>query len=183
MWAEKRSRVKSKADIIAVRNESQGYQAALAMKKEGDKKGYVPKGWSKCPWVAHFDALGRKTPIRRIASELPLSVEFQSAVQVDGAKMDYASMANASDGEIVDLDPSHWQSHEDDDDDELPEGQPAGDDGPARVTQGADVVIDSSGEAKTAETVDAKTGEVTEEAPPKVRRSKTHRTEGHQPIS
>ena len=158
-------KVMSKADIIAIRDESQGFQAALKMKKDGDKKGYVPKGYSKCPWVAHFDSMGRKTPIRHLASELPLSVEFQSAVQVDGAQMDYASMANASDGEIVDLDPSHWQ-HQDEDDDEQPEGQPAGDDGPARVTQGADVVIDGAGNAKV-EKVDAKTGEVTEDAPPK----------------
>ena len=159
-------KVMSKADIIAIRDESQGFQAALKMKKDGDKKGYVPKGYSKCPWVAHFDSMGRKTPIRHLASELPLSIEFQSAVQVDGAQMDYASMANASDGEIVDLDPSHWQ-HQDEDDDEQPEGQPAGDDGPARVTQGADVVVDGAGKAKPAEKVDAKTGEVTEDAPPK----------------
>jgi len=36
------------------------------------------------PWKEHFIEMGRKTVIRRLAKYLPLSVEFQTAVALDG---------------------------------------------------------------------------------------------------
>lgn len=36
------------------------------------------------PWKDHFTEMGRKTVIRRLAKYLPLSIEFQTAVALDG---------------------------------------------------------------------------------------------------
>lgn len=36
------------------------------------------------PWLDHFTEMGRKTVIRRLAKYLPLSIEFQTAVALDG---------------------------------------------------------------------------------------------------
>jgi hypothetical protein len=87
--------------------------------------------------------MGRKSPIRRLSSELPLSIEHSRALQLDGASIDYAQVAEASDSEIVDLDPSHWQYDDEDEDETGPEvnGQPAGDDAPARIEQSAEQPI------------------------------------------
>lgn len=45
-------------------------------------KGTQSKG-NYGPWKDHFDEMGRKTVIRRMAKYLPLSVEFQTAVALD----------------------------------------------------------------------------------------------------
>lgn len=37
------------------------------------------------PWVTHYDAMARKTAVRRLASYLPLSTDVALAVAVDGA--------------------------------------------------------------------------------------------------
>ena len=36
------------------------------------------------PWLDHFEEMGRKTVIRRLAKYLPLSIEFQTAAALDG---------------------------------------------------------------------------------------------------
>lgn len=40
------------------------------------------------PWKNHFNEMGRKTVIRRLAKYLPLSIEFQTAAALDGAASD-----------------------------------------------------------------------------------------------
>lgn len=50
-----------------------------AIKKETQSKGNYG------PWKDHYEEMGRKTAIRRLAKYLPLSVEFQTAAAVDAA--------------------------------------------------------------------------------------------------
>lgn len=50
-----------------------------AIKRETQSKGNYG------PWKDHYEEMGRKTAIRRLAKYLPLSVEFQTAVAVDAA--------------------------------------------------------------------------------------------------
>jgi len=82
--------------IMAVRDGSQGWQTA---KKFGST--------AKSPWSTHEAEMAKKTTIRALAKYLPLSVEFQDAVQVDvdgGKHVDYASFAQNPDqgGAIID---------------------------------------------------------------------------------
>lgn len=65
------------AEIYAVRDASQGYQAAVAA---GIKYKRPPRG---NPWIEHFEPMARKTLIRRICKYLPISVELASAVELD----------------------------------------------------------------------------------------------------
>lgn len=76
------------AEVLDIRNGSQGYQAACAARDEakGDvKKAYRMKAYEKSPWVAHEHEMAAKTMIRRVSKYLPLSLEFNNAVAVDGA--------------------------------------------------------------------------------------------------
>ena len=63
----------SASQINEIRDASQGYQQAVKFKKQDNH-----------PWEAHFTEMGRKTAIRRLAKYLPLSIEFQTAVALDG---------------------------------------------------------------------------------------------------
>lgn len=62
----------STAQILAIRDKSQGWQQAVKFKKQDNH-----------PWTAHFIEMGRKTVIRRLAKFLPLSIEFQTAAAID----------------------------------------------------------------------------------------------------
>lgn len=54
------------------------------------------------PWKDHFIEMGRKSAIRRLAKYLPLSVEFQTAVVLDGmASEDKDQHMDALDGEFM----------------------------------------------------------------------------------
>jgi recombination protein RecT len=54
------------------------------------------------PWHDHFTEMGRKTVIRRLAKYLPLSVEFQTAVALDGmAAADKDQQLDTIDGEFT----------------------------------------------------------------------------------
>ncbi len=54
------------------------------------------------PWLDHFTEMGRKTVIRRLAKYLPLSVEFQTAVALDGmAAADKDQQFDTIDGEFT----------------------------------------------------------------------------------
>jgi recombination protein RecT len=80
------------AEVEKVRNASQGYKRAVA---KGDKT---------APWIAHEDAMARKTALRALANrgELPVSVEFMQASDVDEAAVDYKSFAaNPDDGPLI----------------------------------------------------------------------------------
>lgn len=71
--------------VLKIRDGSQGWQTAVRFGKTKDS-----------PWHTHEAAMAKKTAIRALAKYLPLSVEFQDAIQVDkdgGAQVDYASFA------------------------------------------------------------------------------------------
>lgn len=79
------------SQVLRIRNGSQGYQNA------------VRRGQKDNPWMAHEDAMAKKTAIRSLAKYLPLSVEFIDAVQMDGHRADFASFAKyPEDGLTID---------------------------------------------------------------------------------
>lgn len=63
----------SRFQVEAIRDASQGWQQAIKFKKTDIH-----------PWKVHFNEMGRKTVIRRLAKYLPLSIEFQTAAALDG---------------------------------------------------------------------------------------------------
>lgn len=71
--------------VMKIRDGSQGWQNAV-------RKGAT----ASSPWLKHEAAMAKKTAIRALAKYLPLSVEFQDAIQIDkdgGSHVDYASFA------------------------------------------------------------------------------------------
>lgn len=64
--------VMSRADVEAIRNESQGWKTAVRFKKEASS-----------PWGAHFVEMGRKTVLRRLFKFLPVSIELSTAAALD----------------------------------------------------------------------------------------------------
>lgn len=64
--------VMSRADVEAIRNESQGWKTAVRFKKEASS-----------PWGAHFVEMGRKTVLRRLFKFLPVSIELATAATLD----------------------------------------------------------------------------------------------------
>lgn len=82
------------AHVLKIRDASQGYKTAIRFGKKDS------------PWIAHEDAMAKKTAIRALSKYLPLSVEFTDAVQIDndaGTKIDYASFAvNPDNGPTID---------------------------------------------------------------------------------
>ena len=61
-------------EVDRIRDMSQGYQTAMRYKK------------TDSPWIAHYDEMGKKTAIRRLAKLLPASSEkLQYAVGIDEA--------------------------------------------------------------------------------------------------
>ena len=81
-------------EITRIRDASQGYQSAKKFGKTGDS-----------PWVAHADRMWAKTAVRRLANsgEMPMSIEFMQAMEIDEAKVDYAAYAiNPDDGVTID---------------------------------------------------------------------------------
>jgi recombination protein RecT len=64
--------VMSKADVIAIRDASQGWKQAVRYQKEANS-----------PWGAHFVEMGRKTVLRRLFKFLPVSIELATAATLD----------------------------------------------------------------------------------------------------
>ena len=56
------------AQVEAIRDNSQGYKRAITTAKKYNKK-------PNSPWVDHFEEMGKKTVIRRIAKYLPMDVQ------------------------------------------------------------------------------------------------------------
>lgn len=70
------------AEVLKVRNGSQGYKTAT---KYGKKD---------TPWIAHEHQMARKTAVRALFNELPISVEKVSdALQVDDNRANFANFA------------------------------------------------------------------------------------------
>ncbi len=84
--------VMSKAQVIAIRDASQGWvQAVRAKKTEGS------------PWAAHFSEMGRKTVLRRLFKYLPVSIEIAQAAALDdlSARGESQALDNVLDGDYV----------------------------------------------------------------------------------
>lgn len=68
--------VMSRADVDAIRDDSQGYKAAMANMKKGRK--------ADNPWLDNYAEMGRKTVTRRLFKWLPMSIEMAAASALDG---------------------------------------------------------------------------------------------------
>jgi recombination protein RecT len=66
----------TKDEVIAIRDGSSGWKSSLKYAKR-DESGNVTEVNS--PWFAHFNEMGKKTVIRRIAKFLPMSVQRAAA--------------------------------------------------------------------------------------------------------
>ena len=72
-------------DVLRIRDQySQGWRNAVRLGKQKDH-----------PWHKHLDAMARKTAVRALASagEMPMSVEFADAMEVDERSADFAGFA------------------------------------------------------------------------------------------
>jgi recombination protein RecT len=63
----------SREEIDQIRDNSQGYQAAMRSAKRNNKK-------PETPWVEHYVEMAKKTMVRRIAKYLPMSVQKAAAL-------------------------------------------------------------------------------------------------------
>ena len=72
------------AEVMSIRDKSQGWQSAKRFGKTAD-----------APWSLYEDRMAAKTAVRALANhgEMPLSIEFQDAMAVDEAPVDYAGYA------------------------------------------------------------------------------------------
>ncbi len=83
-------------EIIGIRDRSQGWISAKRFNKTDDS-----------PWVTHEDRMWAKTAVRALANrgELPMSIEFMTAMEVDDTRVDYAAYAmNPEDGAVIEGD-------------------------------------------------------------------------------
>lgn len=73
--------------VIAIRNQSQGYRAALAARERAEREGKrLPPAWTEAPWVKHAVPMGRKTAMRAGSKWLPTSIEMAAALAMDEAQ-------------------------------------------------------------------------------------------------
>ena len=90
--------------VLRVRDNSQGYKAALAQKRNAEDKGWkVPAGYTETPWVKHVVEMAKKTPFRRLAKWLPKSPEMAGALALEeiaerGGRPDFGAIF---DGEAI----------------------------------------------------------------------------------
>lgn len=95
--------VMTAAQVNVVRDNSQGYKAALASAEKY-------KGEIKSPWATNYDEMGRKTVVRRLFKYLPVSIEIQTAVGLDEQADAGVNQHNASllegDFHVLDNDPA-----------------------------------------------------------------------------
>lgn len=68
--------VMSRAEIEAIRNNSQGYKQAVSNAQKW-------KSDIRSPWATNFEEMARKTVIRRMFKYLPMSIEAAQAVEND----------------------------------------------------------------------------------------------------
>jgi recombination protein RecT len=99
------------ARVLRIRDNSQGFQAALAAKQEAErnpnKSGWKMRSFESSPWVAHEHEMAAKTMIRRLSKALPMSIEFANAVQLDAMSdtggVNYATFSDGVDMRIADV--------------------------------------------------------------------------------
>lgn len=73
------------ADVLKIRNGSQGFRAALAAKERAEKANWssLPATWTDAPWVKYQNAMAAKTAFRALAKWLPKSVELAGVLALD----------------------------------------------------------------------------------------------------
>jgi recombination protein RecT len=72
------------ADVLKIRNGSQGFRSALAAKEAAEKNGWkLPGTWTEAPWVKYERKMGGKTVFRSLAAWLPKSVELAGVLALD----------------------------------------------------------------------------------------------------
>ena len=88
------------AQVLAIRDASQGYRTAVKYGKQDS------------PWIAHEHQMARKTMVRAIFNELPVSIEkLSDALEIDDQRADFGAFAMdptagaagvSDDGEVLD---------------------------------------------------------------------------------
>lgn len=68
--------------VMRIRDGSQGWQTALKFNST-----------DKSPWKTHEAEMAKKTAIRALAKYLPMSVEMQNAMGIDGQRADFRAFA------------------------------------------------------------------------------------------
>ncbi len=92
--------VMTTSQVNRIRDNSQGYKTAKAFPKNGV---------IRSPWVDHYEEMGKKTAIRRIAKYLPMDVQ-KAAYIADS--YDTGKTTNLEHGEIVVFDPDTLEHDE-----------------------------------------------------------------------
>lgn len=103
------------ADVLRIRNQTQGFQAALRAKEQGEKaaKPYIPASYTETPWVKHQEAMAKKSAFRSLSKWLPKSVELAGALaldeQQDHSTVDFGAVldgnASINDGGFIEGEP------------------------------------------------------------------------------
>lgn len=77
----------TRAEIHVIRNRSQGYQHAIRLSEEAQRKGWSrpPAGYTEAPWIKYPLAMFRKTPLRSGQKYLPKSAQLAVAITLDEA--------------------------------------------------------------------------------------------------
>ncbi|MFC5359529.1 recombinase RecT [Azospirillum himalayense] len=99
------------ARVLRIRDNSQGFQAALASKRDAERNpqrdGWKMRSFDASPWVAHEHEMSAKTMVRRISKVLPMSIEFANAVQLDTMSdtggVNYAAFSDGVDMSVADV--------------------------------------------------------------------------------
>lgn len=90
--------VMTRAEVEQIRDNSQGYQSA---------KRFAKNGKINSPWTEHFEQMGRKTVIRRIAKYLPMDVQKAAAISAEHEAGRHAALDEHGDiqvDSIIDVD-------------------------------------------------------------------------------
>ncbi|NUB14538.1 hypothetical protein GAY28_18885 [Azospirillum brasilense] len=99
------------ARVLRIRDNSQGFQAALSSKNDAERNpqrdGWKMRSFDASPWVAHEHEMAAKTMVRRISKVLPMSIEFANAVQLDAMSdtggVNYAAFSDGVDMSVADV--------------------------------------------------------------------------------
>lgn len=87
------------ADVLKIRDGSEGYKSAKRMKDRA-KEGESVKAYDSNPWVAYEHEMAAKTMIRRLSKRLPMTIEFATAVDLDEAsdrrRIDYGQVIDGT---------------------------------------------------------------------------------------
>ncbi len=95
--------------VLKIRDNSQGYRAALAAREAAKEPGqeWKRKTWDTSPWVAFEHEMAVKTMVRQVAKWLPMSLEFANAAALDSmseaGRVDFGAIAQDPEGALIDV--------------------------------------------------------------------------------